>query len=442
MQHKNAGIPAFIALCGAVMICAATASADVPNPSLYLGFYGGGHLTMGSEWFLQDPYILDKHPGHGGLFGLRLGYMINHCLAAEGDASVIAYKSSSGGNINIALAATMDVLFHLMRGNWVPYIITGGGAYQSLSGDLGSDRDWQVRWGLGLRAMANSTVSPRFEIKHVMTDAYTVGTMFANNVEVTLGVDFFLKKGGKVPPPLPPVVDVDKDHDGVPDSADNCPDQAGTEANRGCPILDRDHDGVLDKDDACPDEAGTETNRGCPLLDRDKDGVLDKDDACPDEAGAESNRGCPLLDRDHDGVLDRDDACPEVPGLIEAKGCMPEKAAKMFSGTFEGIYFATGKATITRESYPKLNKAVAMLQEFPSIRLIIEGHTDNIGQAYKNQVLSEERAQAVKDYFVAKGVDPMRIETAGYGDTRPVASNKTATGRADNRRIEIKIKSQ
>jgi outer membrane protein OmpA-like peptidoglycan-associated protein len=441
MQHKHAGILEILTLCGVVMFSVSTANADVPNPSLYLGLYGGGHLTIDNEWFLQDPSIItEKTARHGGLFGLRLGYMINHVLAAEGDASVMAYKSSGSGNINIAVAATADVLFHLTRGNWVPYIIAGGGAYQSLSGDLGSDMDWQARWGLGIRAMANSTVSPRLEIKHIMTDAYTEGKMFASNVEVTLGVDFFMKKGEKALPPAP--VDVDKDDDGVPDSTDNCPDQAGTEANNGCPVLDRDHDGVLDKDDACPDEAGSESNRGCPLIDRDRDGVLDKDDACPDEAGPESNRGCPLLDRDHDGVLDRDDACPEVPGLVEANGCMPEKAAKMFSGTFEGINFASGKAIIMRNSYTNLNRAAAVLNEFPSIRLIIEGHTDNIGQPYKNQALSEDRAQAVKDYFVSKGIDAMRIETAGYGDTRPVANNRTATGRAENRRIEIKIKGQ
>jgi outer membrane protein OmpA-like peptidoglycan-associated protein len=439
MQHTRTGILAILTLCGVFMVSTSTARAEVPSPALYLGAYAGTHLTVDNEWFLQDPTV-EKKPGSAGLFGLRLGYIFSHLLGAEGNAEVMAYKSKPEGNINLALAYTADVLCNLKRGNWVPYIIAGAGAYQHLSGDLGSDRDWQLHWGVGIRAMANSTVSPRFEFKHILTDAATEGKSFANNLELTLGVDFFLKKGVELPPL--PSVPADKDNDGVLDGSDNCPDQAGPESNKGCPVvnLDRDRDGILDKDDACPDEGGPASNKGCPIVDKDNDGVLDKDDKCPYEAGPASNNGCPILDRDHDGVLDKDDACPDVPGLPEANGCMPEKAAKMFSGTFEGIKFATGKAVITRESYAKLNKAVAVLEEFASIRLLIEGHTDNVGQAYKNQTLSEDRAQSVKDYFVSKGIDASRIEAAGFGDTRPVASNTTAAGRAENRRIEITIK--
>jgi len=441
MQHTRTGILAILTLCCVIMISTSTASADVPYPALYLGAYGGAHFTVDNEWFLQDPAV-EKKPGSAGLFGLRLGYMLKSWLGAEGNAEVMAYKSKPEGNINLTLAYTADLLFNLKRGNWVPYVIAGAGAYQHLSGDLGADMDWQLQWGVGIRAMANSTVSPRFEFKHILTDAYTEGKAFANNLELTLGVDFFLNKGEKLPPPPVPVIILDKDNDGVLDSIDKCPDQAGPESNNGCPVLDRDRDGVLDKDDACPDEGGPESNKGCPIVDKDNDGVLDKDDGCPYEAGPESNRGCPILDRDHDGILDKDDACPDVPGLVEANGCMPEKAAKMFSGTFEGIKFATGKAIITRDSYAKLNKAVAVLEEFASIRLLIEGHTDNVGQPFKNQTLSEDRAQSVKDYFVSKGIEATRIQTAGYGDTRSVADNKTAVGRAENRRIDITIKGQ
>lgn len=440
MQHKWTGILSTVIIGGVLMLAASTAKADIPYPALYLGAYGGGHVTIDDEWFLQDPAVPKISGAEGGLFGLRLGGMFTHWLGAEGNAEMIAYKSRADGNINLTVNYTADLLFNIIRGNWIPYIIAGGGMYQHLSGDLGSDMDWQLQGGAGLRVMANSIVSPRLEFRYIVTDAYTYGKSFANNLEVTVGVDFFLKKGQKLPPPPPPPAD--KDNDGVLDSVDGCPDQAGPESNKGCPVLDRDRDGILDKDDNCPDEGGPESNKGCPIVDKDNDGVIDKDDGCPYEAGPASNNGCPVLDRDRDGIPDKDDACPDVPGLIEANGCMPEKAAKMFSGKFEGINFATGKAVITRDSYAKLNKAVTMLEEFASIRLIIEGHTDNIGDDMKNQTLSEDRAQAVKDYFVSKGIDAMRIETAGYGESQPAASNATAAGRAQNRRIEIKIKSQ
>ncbi|MBN2189095.1 MAG: outer membrane beta-barrel protein, partial [Chitinispirillaceae bacterium] len=223
MQHKHAGILAVVTLCGAVMLSVVTANADVPSPSPYFGLYGGGHLAVDDEWFLQDAAI-DKisgsMAGEGGLFGVRIGCMFTHWLGAEGNAEVIAYKGRPEGNYNIAGDYTLDLLWHLIRANGTPYVITGGGMYHHVSGDLGSDMDWQMHWGLGLRIMANSTVSPRFEVRHVMTDACTEGKMFANNVEVTLGVDFFMKKAKKLPPPAP--VDTDKDDDGVPDSADNC----------------------------------------------------------------------------------------------------------------------------------------------------------------------------------------------------------------------------
>jgi hypothetical protein len=142
----------------------------------------------------------------------------------------------------------------------------------------------------------------------------------------------------------------DRDHDGVLDPDDACPDEPGVKTNdpktNGCPPpppADRDHDGVLDKDDACPDTPGEKTDdpktNGCPP-DKDKDGIYDKDDACPDDPGVKTDdpktNGCPP-DRDHDGVLDRDDACPDVPGLKSTdpklNGCPIRTATRTGSRT-------------------------------------------------------------------------------------------------------------
>ena len=80
-----------------------------------------------------------------------------------------------------------------------------------------------------------------------------------------------------------------------------------------------------------------------------------------------------------------------------------------------------------------------MLKEFQSLRLRIEGHTDNVGQPAENLKLSEERAEAVKQYLASKGVDPARLEAVGRGDTAPIADNASEKGRALNRRIEFKV---
>ena len=112
---------------------------------------------------------------------------------------------------------------------------------------------------------------------------------------------------------------LDKDHDGIPDDKDNCPNQAGPALTHGCP--DKDGDGIADKDDKCPDVAGTLKNKGCPVLDRDNDGVNDVDDNCPDVAGVLRYHGCPIPDTDKDGINDELDKCPTVPGVARYNGC-------------------------------------------------------------------------------------------------------------------------
>jgi outer membrane protein OmpA-like peptidoglycan-associated protein len=222
----------------------------------------------------------------------------------------------------------------------------------------------------------------------------------------------------------------DQDNDGIADGEDKCPSQAGPTATAGCP--DQDGDNIVDTDDACPTEPGPAPTKGCP--DKDGDGIADKDDKCPDVAGPPSAKGCP--DKDGDTVADMDDKCPDVPGLVEQQGCMPA-AVKKFTGAIQGIVFDTGSATIKKQSFKVLDGAVKVMLAWPSLRLRIEGHTDNVGKPEDNQKLSEDRAKSVRDYLVSKGVDAGRLEAVGYGDTKPKADNKKAAGRALNRRIEF-----
>jgi outer membrane protein OmpA-like peptidoglycan-associated protein len=107
--------------------------------------------------------------------------------------------------------------------------------------------------------------------------------------------------------------------------------------------------------------------------------------------------------------------------------------------SLQNIYFNFNSARIREESFPSLDKIANVLKEYPEIRVTIEGNTDNIGTVRYNQKLSEARASSVKNALVERGIDPSRLKTIGFGESRPIASNSTPEGRADNRRIEFKV---
>lgn len=227
----------------------------------------------------------------------------------------------------------------------------------------------------------------------------------------------------------------DTDGDGLTDNKDKCPTEAGPESNMGCPIPDRDNDGTPDADDRCPDVAGLAHLQGCP--DRDGDGVSDIDDRCPDKPGPYS--GCP--DTDGDGIMDADDRCPMEVGPASNRGCpeIKEETKKVLTTAMRAVQFETAKAVLKKESYPILDQVVMVLREYPSYHLRISGHTDNVGMADNNQRLSEERAQACYQYLISKDIDSRRLSHAGFGAAKPIADNKTESGRRVNRRVEFEL---
>lgn len=230
----------------------------------------------------------------------------------------------------------------------------------------------------------------------------------------------------------------DSDGDGIVDSADACPNAAGSADMDGCP--DSDGDGLADNKDGCPNVAGPAANNGCPYSDSDGDSVLDKDDNCPNEAGPASNNGCPPSDSDGDGVMDSEDACPNDAGSAANNGCpeVPESVKVALRSYAKTIVFDTGKATIKEVSAGVLNDIVGILKDYPMEKFQIEGHTDSSGSEKLNQGLSEDRANAVKEYLVSKGVDGSRLSASGFGESTPIQSNDTKEGRRANRRVEIK----
>lgn len=219
--------------------------------------------------------------------------------------------------------------------------------------------------------------------------------------------------------------DRDTDGDGYPDSIDACPtdkeDGKPPAATDGCPASsDRDGDGIPDVNDECPDKA------------EDKDKVQDED-------------GCPEDDADDDGIPDVQDKCPTERGkrspIAEKFGC-PSGLDWGEGGTFktlEPIEFETGRATIKPVSFPILDEVVDLMKTRPSMRIGVYGHTDSRGTPGNNLVLSKQRAAAVRNYLQGKGIAANRLESEGYGQTKPIADNNTDEGRSKNRRVEFKI---
>jgi outer membrane protein OmpA-like peptidoglycan-associated protein len=242
------------------------------------------------------------------------------------------------------------------------------------------------------------------------------------------------------PPPPPPA---DSDGDGVTDALDKCPNTpAGTAVDAsGCP-LDSDKDGVTDALDKCPNTpAGTAVDGyGCPL-DSDHDGVTDVLDRCPNTPPgmAVDGTGCPR-DSDKDGVTDDKDRCPNTPAgtVVDAVGCPQLFKEEGKALILEGVNFESGKATLLPESQGTLDRVAESLVGNPGVNVEIGGYTDSRGTRALNIRLSQARADAVKAYLAGKGVAAARMTTKGYGPDSPVASNATAAGRAQNRRVELK----
>ena len=247
------------------------------------------------------------------------------------------------------------------------------------------------------------------------------------------------------------MLDNDKDKDGIPDAVDQCPDQPedfdGFADDDGCPDLDNDNDGIPDAVDQCPNEPedfdGFADDDGCPDLDNDNDGVPDYADNCPDEAGPAANAGCPEPDRDHDGVIDREDNCPDEPGLVEFHGCAAPQLVSLKADKIEildRVYFKTGLAIIETRSYPLLENLAQVIAAHPEVGTVqVDGHTDDRGSASFNTKLSQERANAVVAFLVSRGVATERLTAKGFGPSRPIDSNKTERGRANNRRVEFNL---
>ena len=257
-------------------------------------------------------------------------------------------------------------------------------------------------------------------------------------------------------PPPPAAPPADRDGDGIADYEDACPDVKGIRTSdpstNGCPS-DRDRDGIVDVEDACPDVPGVRTNdpktNGCPS-DRDGDGIPDAQDACPDVPGVRTDdprtNGCPS-DRDHDGIPDTLDACPDVAGPADPdpkkNGCPLAFVKDKQIQITEQIRFRFGLADLDPVSDPVLDAVLRVMMAHTEVTKIrIEGHTDDRGTAHLNAKLSDARAAAVATWLVRHGVDRSHLTSIGFGSSRPIDTNDTDAGRANNRRVEFHIEGE
>jgi outer membrane protein OmpA-like peptidoglycan-associated protein len=247
--------------------------------------------------------------------------------------------------------------------------------------------------------------------------------------------------------------DPDNDQDGVLDALDKCPyvpeDHDGFEDRDGCPELDNDRDAIPDGADKCPndpeDKDGFQDADGCPDLDDDLDGIPDVLDKCPRAAenrnGVEDEDGCPEADGDGDRIPDSRDRCPREAEIInfyqDEDGCPDEKPEPIRDAVLAGVVFIGNTAELDPASNLALDGLAARMFAYPGTEIEVQGYLDDRAGP-RAKALSRERAQAVVEYLVNRGVEARRLKPVGYGSSAPLETNRTAKGRAANRRIQIR----
>ncbi|MBX3159402.1 MAG: OmpA family protein [Deltaproteobacteria bacterium] len=415
---------------------------------------------------------------NSALFGLRIGVFFGDMLGVEAELGVVPSEARQlvFDVWNLVTRAHLVAQFRAKDPNnkLIPFGLIGGGAMSvvSTSGPdtIAKDTDAMLYAGAGIKYRVDNGWGLRLDAR-VLFPPSSKDEGFTQDFELLLSI--YKEFGRKQPEKKPPPPDLDPDKDGIIGDADKCPnepeDKDGFQDEDGCPDPDNDGDGIADAQDKCPNEPedmdGFKDDDGCPDLDNDGDGIPDAQDKCPNEPedkdGFQDEDGCPDPDNDGDGVPDELDQCPTEQetknGYKDDDGCPDEVPApiKKFTGVIAGINFAVNDVRFVGGSTGTLDKAVAVLKEYGDLKLEIQGHTDDQamgagGKFTDNQALSQARADAVRDYFKAKGIAEDRLTAKGYGDTVPAVPTTAADGtplkgaaleaaRAKNRRVEFKL---
>jgi OmpA-OmpF porin, OOP family len=427
-----------LATFAAAIMATSSATAQERHRPFEVGIYGGGYFFNDEHGLGRtetDPAGLS--PSTGIEIGARLGFGFTPRFGLEGEFYVVPTSTSDEGTNILVIGYRAHLILHFIdTGSFRPFMVAGWGGITSSPSDTNvvpSDTDNMLYAGLGAKLFLTPSIALRADFRIDAPPAFLSGiaevgeeTIFGGpDFEALLGVSIAF--GGTDPAPReePPPPEVgDRDGDGIPDDRDQCPDEPedmdGFQDEDGCPDPDNDGDGIPDAQDKCPNEA------------EDKDGFQDED-------------GCPDPDNDGDGIPDAQDKCPNEPETFnqyqDEDGCpdtVPGPVQK-FTGVIQGINFRTNSDQITRPSFRVLDRAAQVLRDYPDVKMEIQGHTDDRGRPEYNKDLSQRRAESVKAYLVGKGIDESRLTSVGYGMEMPIAENKTARGRAQNRRVEFKL---
>lgn len=310
------------------------------------------------------------------------------------------------------IGAAVNQYYYLSPESSLTSYFVGGAGYTDSDYSLVDNKEFQLSAGLGVRKTISDSTSFFIDVRGVHgseSDSISTG--------VNLGLTMLFSGGNR-----------------------QSVSEPARQAARAAPPSDTDFDGVPDARDECPNTSrGVMVNlRGC-LQDSDNDGIANSTDRCPDTpAGvAVGANGCRLIaDADRDGIADRLDQCPGTAiGIrVNATGC----EAKVFQQErlIIDLQFASGSRAIGDTYMPEIEKLAVMMKKYPTLDVLVEGHTDSTGSAEVNQSLSAARAESVKTALVTRfGIAASRISTIGFGPAQPIASNATVQGRAINRRV-------
>lgn len=335
---------------------------------------------MGSAVINDPSRILDEGVGAHALFGWKL----NDKVALEPNAFF------HNSDVDLPIPGSPDVetygigLDVNILNNGLPFVLAGIGGRVDDGPGPGQEELLYVNAGVGMTVPQLSQGRARLRAEArwigVFDDQTVPGDRFHNDFRINIG--FMFGGSGTVA-----MVDGDADGDGVTDSRDQCPNST-----------------VGAKVDA----------RGCEA----KAVVAEKD-------------------TDGDGVVDSSDECPgTAKGLtVDGRGCVA-----LESFVLKGVSFASGSDVLQPGAKTILDSAVSALKKVPAGDTVeIGGHTDSMGNPANNQKLSQKRAESVRAYLISKGISAESLTAKGYGADQPVADNKTAKGRADNRRVEFKV---
>ncbi|MYL27963.1 MULTISPECIES: OmpA family protein [Halomonadaceae] len=356
---------------------AVAATPELPEEYAYLGIHGTQffHDTNGQR---QDSADLDS----ALLPGLQIGYRFQSDWSVQAlyeTGELDAEQGSGETDLDTAVIEGRRHFGSFDLAGFEPYAGIAVGHHE-FSANGSDDTETLTGIGVGVQRAVASNVFIDVGARHdfILDNS-------RQDTQVYLGVNYAFGTGGDEPAPTPqqePAKPQDSDNDGVPDSRDDCPDTP----------------------------AGTPVN----------------------DAGCAIER-----DSDNDGVTNRNDQCPDTPegAKVNDQGC--HETLKESVRETLNVRFETASANVTEGSLPEIRDVAEAMREFPESTLVLEGHTDSVGNAEANRALSQRRAEAVKQVLVEEmGIAADRVSAEGYGESQPVADNDTAEGRAQNRRVE------